>query len=168
MAMPRSAGGSAVTSRPPIRMRPSSAASRPATSRNVVDFPQPEGPRRTTSEPSAAAKLTRSTARVSPHSLLTPSTEIADNRRPLAPTILREYDAIATLLHPTGGEAGDDLALNDDGEHEHREHHDERRGGQRSPGKLLEGEDVVDRDRQGPRLAAGEDDAEDEVVPREE
>jgi hypothetical protein len=37
----------------------------------------PDGPSKTSSEPAAVAKLTRSTARVSPQSLLTPSTEIA-------------------------------------------------------------------------------------------
>ena len=81
---------------------------------------------------------------------------------------MRDYDALATLLHSPGGEAGDDLALDDDRQDEHRQHDDERRGGKRSPRKLLEGEDVVDGDWQGPRLAAGKDDAEDEIVPRED
>src|SRR6185437_3518524 len=157
MAMPRAAGGNPVTSRPAMTMRPSSAVSSPATRRSVVDFPQPDGPRRTSRAPDGAAKLTRSTARASPHSLLTPSTEIADNDFPLAP-----------LLDSAGGKAGDDLALDDDGEDENRQHDDERRRRQRSPGKLLEGEHVVDGDRQGARLAAGEDDTENEVVPGED
>ena len=71
MAMRRRDGGSAVTSRPAMRMRPAVTCSRPAISRSVVDLPQPEGPSRTMSEPPAASKLTRSTARVVPQCLET-------------------------------------------------------------------------------------------------
>ena len=40
-----------VTSRPPIRMRPSLGSSRPAIMRSVVVLPQPEGPSSVTSVP---------------------------------------------------------------------------------------------------------------------
>ena len=52
MAMSRSDGSSAVTSRPPIRMRPSVGVSSPATSRSSVDLPQPEAPTMTSISPS--------------------------------------------------------------------------------------------------------------------
>src|SRR6266508_4268832 len=66
-----------------MRMRPLDTASSPAMSLSVVDFPQPEGPRSTSMRPSAASKLTSSTARMEPQSRLTCWTEIADNRPPL-------------------------------------------------------------------------------------
>ena len=40
----RSAGASAVTSRPPMRMRPEAGASKPATRLSSVDLPEPLGP----------------------------------------------------------------------------------------------------------------------------
>ena len=58
MAMRRRAGGSAVTSLPPMTIRPLETCSRPAIRRNVVDLPQPDGPSSTTSEAAAASKLT--------------------------------------------------------------------------------------------------------------
>ena len=69
----RAAGLRCVTSRPSMTMRPSDGVSSPAIMRSVVDLPQPDGPRRTTSRPEAVANEMRSTARASPHSLLTPS-----------------------------------------------------------------------------------------------
>src|SRR6187551_3897896 len=82
MATERAAGGSRVTSRLPMRMRPPFDASRPAISRSVVDLPQPDGPSRTLSVPASNAKETSSTARTGPsalgHSLLTRSAAIAD------------------------------------------------------------------------------------------
>jgi hypothetical protein len=58
----RSAAESAVTSRPPIRMRPSLAISSPAMRRSVVVLPQPEGPSRVTSVPVSIVNETASTA----------------------------------------------------------------------------------------------------------
>ena len=77
MEMPRRAGGSPVTSASPIVMRPDVSVSRPATRRSVVDLPQPDGPSSTTSVPTAASKLTSSTARVAPQDLVTRWREIA-------------------------------------------------------------------------------------------
>src|SRR5574340_234080 len=82
MAIERFAGGSPVTSRPAIVMRPASARSRPATSRSVVDLPQPDGPRSTLSVPASNENVTSSTARTTPSAvdqcLLTCSAPIAD------------------------------------------------------------------------------------------
>src|SRR6185369_12170074 len=82
MAMPRRAGGSAVTSLPPMNTWPALTPSSPAIRRSVVDLPQPEGPSSTTKRPAAASKLTPSTARADSHALVTPRKLIADNRIP--------------------------------------------------------------------------------------
>src|SRR5215472_15897560 len=50
------------TTRSPIEMRPPVGCSRPATQRNVVVLPQPEGPSRTTISPAGTEKLTPSIA----------------------------------------------------------------------------------------------------------
>src|SRR6266511_5829322 len=59
-------------------MRPALTLSSPAISRSVVDLPHPDGPSSTSSLPTGASKLTSSTARVVPQSLLTCRTEMAD------------------------------------------------------------------------------------------
>jgi hypothetical protein len=56
MAMSRSAGSSLLTTRSPIFSVPEVIVSRPATMRRSVDLPQPEGPTRTTSSPSAMSR----------------------------------------------------------------------------------------------------------------
>src|SRR5436305_3971420 len=57
---------------------PLSGCSSPAISRKVVDLPHPDGPSSTSSEPSAASKLTPSTARAGPQLLTTSCSSIAD------------------------------------------------------------------------------------------
>src|SRR5687768_12808744 len=71
-------------------------------------------------------------------------------------------------LDSAGGHANDDLPLDEGGQNQHRQSDDERRRGKRSPRQLFERQDVEDRDRQGPRLPAGQDNGEDEVVPGED
>ena len=53
---------SVVTSRPPMRTSPESHGSRPASMRNVVDLPDPDGPTMATNSPEATDMLSRSTA----------------------------------------------------------------------------------------------------------
>src|SRR4029079_14410684 len=50
------------TTLPPIEISPPVGCSRPATQRNVVVLPQPDGPSSTTISPAGTAKLTPSTA----------------------------------------------------------------------------------------------------------
>src|SRR5688572_11293032 len=57
----------------PIRTRPAVGSSRPATIRNVVVLPQPEGPRRAKKEPCGTVRERSSTATKSPKCLDTPS-----------------------------------------------------------------------------------------------
>src|SRR5690349_7548789 len=53
MAMSRSLGWTLLTTRSPIEMVPEVMYSRPASIRNSVDLPQPEGPTSTTNSPSS-------------------------------------------------------------------------------------------------------------------
>src|SRR3972149_2921390 len=68
MPTPRASGGTnsrppaRATIRPPIRISPSSGASKPAMSRSVVVLPQPEGPTSPRISPPAAASARRSDA----------------------------------------------------------------------------------------------------------
>ena len=62
IAMSRSFGGTVVTSSSPIRIEPWSVGSRPASMRNVVDFPHPDGPTSTRNSPSAMARSRSATA----------------------------------------------------------------------------------------------------------
>ena len=60
--MSRSFGGTSFTTRPSIDIVPPEISSRPAIIRSVVDFPQPEGPTRTTNSLSLTFRLKSSTA----------------------------------------------------------------------------------------------------------
>ena len=71
-------------------------------------------------------------------------------------------------LTPPCRQADDDFLLDDDRQQQHRQRDDDGGGGERPPRELLEGQHVVDRDRQRSRLAPGEHRAEHEVVPRED
>src|SRR6201988_5060184 len=68
MPRSRSRGGTRMpcagddTTLPPIEISPAVGCSRPATQRNVVVLPQPEGPSSTTISPAGTEKLTPSTA----------------------------------------------------------------------------------------------------------
>src|ERR1700730_11481864 len=75
--MPRSRGGTlmpsagAETVRPSMLIVPAVGSSSPATQRNVVVLPQPEGPSSTTISPAGTLKLTPSTAGRPPAKTLT-------------------------------------------------------------------------------------------------
>ena len=56
MAMSRSLGGTSLTTRPPMLTVPLVISSRPATIRNAVVLPQPEGPTSTMNSPSAICR----------------------------------------------------------------------------------------------------------------
>ena len=66
MAISRSLGCRLFTSTSPIKMLPSSMASRPAIMLRVVDLPQPEGPRRVTNSPGSTRTFSRLTATTRP------------------------------------------------------------------------------------------------------
>src|SRR6266581_7589563 len=74
MAMSRADSLILSIGRPSSRIRPSVTVSRPLIIRRIVDLPQPEGPTRTTSSPSATVRLIfRTATRPDGYVLLTPS-----------------------------------------------------------------------------------------------
>ena len=60
--MSRSLGGTKVTSRSPISTRPPSRGSSPASMRNAVVLPEPDGPTRTMNSPSLISRSRALTA----------------------------------------------------------------------------------------------------------
>ncbi len=66
----RSGSSSVAYARPPRVAVPDVGRSRPSTSRMVVDFPAPLGPRNPVTRPGTTLKVSRSTARVVPYSLV--------------------------------------------------------------------------------------------------
>ncbi len=73
MERPRLAGGVSVTSAPSIRMRPPVTSSSPAMSRSSVVLPQPEGPTKTTKEPSSISRSAPLMMSCDPKDFFTPS-----------------------------------------------------------------------------------------------
>ena len=69
--MSRALGGARVTSRSRMRMVPLVTASRPATIRSVVDFPQPDGPTMTTNSPSPIFNESLGIITVAPYAFAT-------------------------------------------------------------------------------------------------
>src|SRR5689334_13378509 len=99
-----------------MTMSPSVMSSRPTIIRSSVDFPQPEGPTRIMNSPSATSMLTSFTAgNPSPYFLTMFFISMAAMRSP---------------LHCAGGETGDDLALEQQDDDDHRHGHDHRGGGE--------------------------------------
>ena len=74
--MLRRSGGSVFcgedTTRSPTRISPSVGSTKPATSRNVVVLPQPDGPSRQTSVPCAIVIETLSTTAFGPYFFVNP------------------------------------------------------------------------------------------------
>src|SRR5919204_3696068 len=71
MAMSRDCGATLLTTRSPIRIRPSETRSSPASIRNAVVLPQPEGPTSTMNSPSSTSSTRSLTAVVSPNFFVT-------------------------------------------------------------------------------------------------
>src|SRR5438034_3416300 len=79
------------TRRPPVRIVPSDASSRPASKRRTVDFPQPDGPSNTKNSPSSTLRSKPSTAVVAPKRLVTRENSTAATRS--SPARHRKLDA---------------------------------------------------------------------------
>src|SRR3954452_589724 len=107
MAMPRSFGGTSLTTSPPIMMSPPEMSSRPAIIRSVVDLPQPDGPTSTTNSWSAISRSMPRTASTSSYRFI---------------TLRNVTSAMSSTLCRTGGQAGNVIV------HQERVD-DQRRGG---------------------------------------
>src|SRR5262249_27878713 len=99
MPVLRRCGGSVSMRCSPNRMRPSSSSQKPATMRNSVVFPQPDGPSSVKNSPSRTESDTLSTARTVPNVRATPSIVIAVTLTPQSPASARALDDLLYLLH---------------------------------------------------------------------
>src|ERR671918_1619773 len=109
MAMFRSRGAWSLTFLSPRKTSPEVMSSSPTIMRRTVDFPDPDGPTRTTNSPSAMSRLTSSTAGVvEPENVL--------ERWSIRMVVMRSQ-VLRSCLDCPGGQADDDLAL----EHEHQD-----------------------------------------------
>src|ERR1700736_319014 len=102
MDRPRCAGGTLTTSLPSIRIFPELTSSSPAISRSRVDLPDPEGPTKTTNEPSSTTRSTFWITSTLLKLLFTPSSSISlihlsfeespDRAEPMSQDRLPEHD----------------------------------------------------------------------------
>src|SRR5690242_13792648 len=106
MAMLRSLGSTSLTTCPPISIWPPVTVSSPATMRNSVDFPQPDGPSRTRNSPSAMRQSMPWITCISPYDFLT----------------LARFTSAMSLLRLD--QAAYELPLHHD-DHDHRRNHSE-------------------------------------------
>ena len=91
-------GGTAVTSTPRSRMRPSSGCSNPPIIRRLVVLPQPLGPSSEKNSPSRISSETERTASTLPNRLVTPSRVM-----PLSLTLPAECNAAICRLKAEAG-----------------------------------------------------------------
>src|SRR3954452_11991097 len=118
MARLRSRGARSLTFLPPMTMSPEVMSSRPTIMRSRVDFPQPDGPTRIMNSPSCTSMLTSFTAaNPSPYFLT---------------MFFISMVVIASTLHRTGREPGDDLPLEQQDDDDDRDGDHHRGGGQLS------------------------------------
>src|SRR5829696_2710803 len=86
MAISRWRGGRSLTTWSPIKTLPPVMSSRPAIIRRAVDFPQPDGPTKTTNSPSGISKFILSTATTSSPKTLVTSSRVT-SAIPLPPSV---------------------------------------------------------------------------------
>src|ERR1043165_4943851 len=98
MPVLRRCGGKVSMRSVPNRMRPVSSSQKPATMRNSVVLPQPDGPSSVKNSPSRTEIDTLSTARTVPNVRATPSIVIAVKRPPACQVSARALDDLLNLL----------------------------------------------------------------------
>src|SRR2546423_15078061 len=99
--MSRSLGWTLLTTRSPIEIVPEVMFSSPASIRNNVDLPQPEGPTRTTNAPSSIGTLTPCRTSNPPNDLRT-SRICTDAMRTLQQRGSRDLGPVAALVSLRG------------------------------------------------------------------
>src|SRR5215472_11216060 len=122
MAMSRSIGGRLLTILSSIRIRPEVIDSSPATMRNVVVLPQPDGPTRTTNSLSRTSRLTSLTTWVSSNFLFRFRMTTCAMPPPPRPSSLHG-----------AGQAGDVVLDEERIDQRHRDRAEQRPGHQRAP-----------------------------------
>src|SRR3954447_19628032 len=110
MARLRSRGARSLTFLPPMTMSPEVMSSRPTIIRSSVDFPHPDGPTRIMNSPSATSIDTSFTA---------------GNPSPYCLTMFFiSMAAIGSTLHCAGRQSGNDSALEQQDDDDHRDRDD--------------------------------------------
>src|SRR5579864_7129999 len=153
MAMSRSMGGSSFTTLSPIRTWPELIDSSPATMRNVVVLPQPDGPTSTTNSLSRISRFTSLTACTSSYILF---------------KFRNRTGAIASSLYGAG-QAGDIMLDEERIDQRHRDRAEQRAGHQRAPKEHVAADQFGgDADRHGFLIRRGQEHQRiDELVPRQ-
>src|SRR5580692_6626648 len=153
MAMSRSIGARSLTTLSSIRTRPELMLSSPATMRNVVVLPQPEGPTSTKNSLSRISRFTSFTACTSSYILF---------------KFRIRTRAIASSLHGTG-EAGNVILDEERVDHGHWYRAEQRARHQRPPKEHVTADQLRrDADRNGLLLRRGQEHQRvDELVPRQ-
>src|ERR1700730_17814077 len=151
--MSRSIGGNSLMTLSSIRIRPNVIDSSPATIRNVVVLPQPEGPTSTMNSLSRISRFTSLTACTSSYILF---------------KFRIRTRAIASSLHGTG-ETGDVILDEERVDHRHRDRAEQRARHQRPPKEHVAADQLGgDADRNGLLLRRGQEhQGVDELVPRQ-
>src|SRR6202023_3943584 len=151
--MSRSIGGNSLMTLSSIRIRPDVIDSSPATIRNVVVLPQPEGPTSTMNSLSRISRFTSLTACTSSYILF---------------KFRIRTRAIASSLHGTG-ETGDVIFDEERVDDRHRDRAEQRARHQRPPEEHVAADQLRrDADRDGLLLRRGKEHQRvDELVPRQ-
>src|SRR5690606_10676269 len=193
MPMPRIRGGRLVMSRPSISIRPSDGCSRPASIRQAVVFPEPDGPSRTTNSPRSNFRLRPSRAVVpSAKRLVTSVKETAikmlrtsyrGGRVHLStappcpscsniPAIPGQWPEGArhsgSAFHRSKCEAAHQMPLHEEGEDEDRQRGDDSHRGHLSPQGSVRSDQARNADRQRPPLEGHENEGIEKLVPGED
>src|SRR5690606_7433396 len=125
MAMPRLDGVRWLTTWPSNNISPEVMSSSPEISRKRVDLPHPEGPTNTMNSPFLTSRSTPLITLTAPKDL-----------RTLRSSIEAIWPSPLTL-DAAGGQAADDLALEDEHQHDKRNGHDDRGRHDDAPGNFI-------------------------------
>src|SRR6516162_5566484 len=152
MPMPRSRGGRAVTSRPSTRMRPPLGCSRPASRRQAVVLPEPDGPSSTRNSPASKARSSARSATVPPAKVLV----TRSNRM-----VMRTLSA----FDRAEGQATHELPLDDEGEEDDRQRGHDGNGFHLAPQRAVRRHQARYADGERPALEGNQDEGIEELVP---
>src|SRR5918996_2633446 len=154
MLMPRRRGGRAVMSRPSTQSVPELGSSRPASSRQAVVLPLPEGPSRTMNSPV-------SKARSSPSSATVPS---ANTLR----TALNSTPMAGSGLDRAEGQPAHEVLLDQEREHDDRQRRDHSDRGDLAPQRAVRRHETGNTDRERPPLEGNQHKGIEELIPAQD
>src|SRR5258706_4039698 len=149
MAMSRSRGATALTTRSPMRTSPSVIDSSRASIRSAVVLPERDGPTRTMTSPSTMSSVRSRTASTASKRLW---------------TLAKRTSAIGLSLHGAGEHAPDEVALEEHVDDDDRQSDDDRAGRQQREVRLVASlEEAEAQRRRAQALVADHDQGEQEL-----